>query len=398
MSAATPKTTQRKQTRGRITEKIEHGNYIRLDVNSCRTLALIDSRAGRSCVSLSFVKRLKIPVKPFPHNNPLRLSAADCHMLTSVETVDLTLTIQGLKMAQTFNVVKHLNYNVILSIDFMNDKQAYIDFGNNTISICDNLVIEHLVPTRLPTNVIRVARNCTLPPLSEAIIPTISYRSHQGHFVIDPSPDLSRKHVTLAHAVVSLSGRKTQCRLLNPTNAPVLLPKNTFLATINPTADHNIFAYQKSYHEPQRPTIDYDTQLHTLKSLGLVVDATGYSQSQKEQFVAFLYNYRDLFASDISDLPGTDVVTHKIDTGNALPIRQRPYRHSPEARKEIDRQVDHLLEHDIIAESNSSWSSPVVLVKKKNNTHRLCIDMRKVNSVTRPIFFPLPLLEDIFHL
>jgi len=119
---------------------------------------------------------------------------------------------------------------------------------------------------------------------------------------------------------------------------------------------------------------------------------------KKKQFVAFLYNNRDLFASDISDLPGTDVVTHKIDTENALSIRQRPYRHSPDARKEIDRQVDHLLKHDIIVESNSSWSSPVVLVKKKNNTHRLCIDMRKVNSVTRPIFFPLPLLEDIFHL
>jgi len=287
LSAATPKTTQRKQTRGRITEKIEHGNYIRLDVNSCRTLALIDSGAGRSCVSLSFVKRLKIPVKPFPHNNPLRLSAADGRMLTSVGTVDLTLTIQGLKMAQNFNVVKHLNYNVILGIDFVNDKQAYIDFGDNTISICDDLVIEHLVPTRLPTNVIRVARNYTLPPLSEAIIPTISDRTHQGHFVIDPSPFLSRKHVTLPHAVVSLSGR-TQFRLFNHTNAPVLLPKNTFLATINPIADHNIFAYQKSHHEPQRPTVDYDTQLLTLKSLGPVVNATGYSQSQKKTICSLL--------------------------------------------------------------------------------------------------------------
>jgi len=39
----------------------------------------------------------------------------------------------------------------------------------------------------------------------------------------------------------------------------------------------------------------------------------------------------------------------------------------------------------------------VVLVKKKNNIHRLCVDMRKVNSVTKPIFFPLPLLEDVFE-
>ena len=72
-------------------------------------------------------------------------------------------------------------------------------------------------------------------------------------------------------------------------------------------------------------------------------------------------------------------------------------RHSPKVRKEIDRQVSRLLKSDIIEESDSEWASPVVLVRKKNNTHRLCVDMRKVNSVTKPIFFPIPLLEDVFQ-
>jgi len=110
-----------------------------------------------------------------------------------------------------------------------------------------------------------------------------------------------------------------------------------------------------------------------------------------------LYNNRDLFTEDICNLPGTDLVTHTIDTGNAPPIRQRPYRHSPEAKKELDKPVDRLIKADIIDESDSPWGSPVVLVKKKNNTYRQCVDMRKVNSVTKPIFFPLPLLEDVFQ-
>jgi len=116
---------------------------------------------------------------------------------------------------------------------------------------------------------------------------------------------------------------------------------------------------------------------------------------KKEQLVAFLCNNRDLFASDISELPGTDVVTHTIHTGDAVPIRQRAYIHSPAARKEIDRQIDHLLKSYVIEVSDSQWSSPVVLVKKKGGSHRLCVDMRKVNSVTKPVFFPLPRLEDI---
>ena len=59
-------------------------------------------------------------------------------------------------------------------------------------------------------------------------------------------------------------------------------------------------------------------------------------------------------------------------------------------KKELDKQMDRLIKADMIEESDSPWGSPVVLVKKKNNTHRLCVDMRKVNSVTKPTFFPLP--------
>ena len=113
-----------------------------MHVNSCRTLALVDSGAHRSCVSFDFIKRLKVPITPFSHQHYKRLSAADNHALISVGTVDLTLTIQGLKIPHTFNVVKQLNYEVILGVSFLTDTQAYIDFGNNTICICDDLVIK----------------------------------------------------------------------------------------------------------------------------------------------------------------------------------------------------------------------------------------------------------------
>ena len=127
------------------------------------------------------------------------------------------------------------------------------------------------------------------------------------------------------------------------------------------------------------------------------VDATGFSDEQRNKLIALLYANQDLFTSDLSELPGTDLMTHTIDTGDAIPIRQRPFRHSVEARKEIDRQIDVLLKSDIIEESDSPWGSPVVLVRKKNNTHRLCVDMRKLNERTKVTYFPLPLLEDVFQ-
>ena len=62
----------------------------------------------------------------------------------------------------------------------------------------------------------------------------------------------------------------------------------------------------------------------------------------------------------------TSLVQHVIDTRDAMPIKERPYRTSPEGKQEIDRQVGEMLQKGIIQESVSPWSSPVVLVKNKD--------------------------------
>jgi len=264
----------------------------------------------------------------------------------------------------------------------MNNTHTFIDFGNKTLSVCDDLVVEHLLRSKTPTNVIKTTPSLLIAPLSEAIIPVTSNTTCDGSFLIEPLPFLHNKHVSLAHGVVSVNKKKTQCRIPNPSNASVVLPKHTALVTISLIQNHDVIGYEKSTTEPTIPLVSYDTQLQAQNDLGIEVDANHYNQSQKEKRVTVLYNNRDFFTDDICNLSGNDLVT---------------YRHSPEARKELDKQTERLLDADIIEESDSPWGSPVVLVKKKNNTHPLCVDMRKVNFVTKPIFFPLPLLEDVFQ-
>lgn len=91
----------------------------------------------------------------------------------------------------------------------------------------------------------------------------------------------------------------------------------------------------------------------------------------------------------------TDMEEHVIDVvDEGLPIKQRHYPISPVIQNLIYEELDRMLKIGVIEESNSSWSSPVTLVRKVNK-NRLCLDARKVNSRTIKDAYPLPHIEGI---
>ena len=95
------------------------------------------------------------------------------------------------------------------------------------------------------------------------------------------------------------------------------------------------------------------------------------------------------------DVGLTHRIMHEIDTGDNRPIRQHP-RRIPygEAREEATKQVRELQEAGLIRPSNSPWAQPIVIVRKKDGTWRMCVDYRRVNSITRKDSFPLPRIDE----
>ena len=77
------------------------------------------------------------------------------------------------------------------------------------------------------------------------------------------------------------------------------------------------------------------------------------------------------------------------------PIKQKAYRQAYVLQDTINKQVREMAEHGIIRESSSPWTSPVVMVKKKDGKMRFCIDYRKLNSMTRKDTFPLPRIDEM---
>ena len=67
-------------------------------------------------------------------------------------------------------------------------------------------------------------------------------------------------------------------------------------------------------------------------------------------------------------------------------------------RQEVACQIQDMQKGNIIQPSRSPWASPVVLVRKRDGTHRLCVDYRRLNAVAKPDTFPLPRIDDLLDL
>lgn len=99
-------------------------------------------------------------------------------------------------------------------------------------------------------------------------------------------------------------------------------------------------------------------------------------------------------AAKAQDCTHTDIVQHDIDTGDALPIRLQPRRLPFAKQAAAAEKLDEMRTAGVIEPSASLWSSPVVLVKKKDDSWRFCVDYRRLNEVTRKDSYPLPCIDE----
>jgi hypothetical protein len=115
-----------------------------------------------------------------------------------------------------------------------------------------------------------------------------------------------------------------------------------------------------------------------------------------EDFVV-LREFRDMFVDEIPELPPRREIDFSIDLlPGSTPISKAPYRMSLPELTELKIQLQELLDKEYIRPSVSPWGAPVLFVKKKDGTLRLCIDYRQLNKMTIKNKYPLPRINDLF--
>ena len=130
--------------------------------------------------------------------------------------------------------------------------------------------------------------------------------------------------------------------------------------------------------------------LHELK-----IDSLSDTAPHKQQLLSLVAKYLDIIAEYDSDVGTTNMTFHEKNTGGVPPLLQ-PVRRLPYAkiRAAVESEIDKLVSADIARVSTSPWASPVVMGRKKDGGWRMCVDYRRLNSVTKFDCFPLLRLDE----
>ncbi|GJV34688.1 reverse transcriptase domain-containing protein [Tanacetum coccineum] len=113
--------------------------------------------------------------------------------------------------------------------------------------------------------------------------------------------------------------------------------------------------------------------------------------------IPIVREYVDVFPEDLPGLPPLRQVEFRIDlVAGATPVARSPYRLAPSEMQELSSQLQELQDKGFIRPSHSPWGAPVLFVKKKDGSFRMCIDYRELNKLTVKNRYPLPRIDDLF--
>lgn len=377
-------------------------NFITVTVNSKSVKTLVDSGSGLCCIKKSLLEELYpdlLTPRPSKYSHVKGISGT---LIEVLGTIKLKIKIGAKVFEHDFHIFDDIHHSFIIGIDFLQRHKCTINFAKSQFETeSGDRLIGFISPFKL--GLARSTHTFTIEPMSECLLPVRFSNIKDGDIaLLEPVQSLSDKNIGLAKTLIKSNKGRGMCRVLNPFPHSQLLKAGTVVGKLLPVEDCPVTALDTcsktvatKNHIMDVNSCSTANQTNILKKLGISLEDSDLTNEQKSRLENFIAQNKDMFALDSSQLGCTNLHVHKIETGDAAPQRQYPYRVGPEQKKEIENQVNDMLENDIIEPSDSYWAAPVILCKKKDGTYRFAIDYRRLNAVTVPQNFPLPRFEDV---
>lgn len=371
--------------------------YIPGKVENHSLLYLLDTGSTENILSRNLFNRLSSRLKASLEANEATASMADGSGLLIYGTITLPCRVRTMQMRVTFKVA-NITDDAILGIQFFKEHQCLINLDKGVLEIQDQLLLCTSRNGSLYSNKVQVAETTLVAPGCEAqLICRLTSNPAQPVGIVEHCSALDSKVVIAATLTQPNSKGRVVVRCLNSSSSTVELKAGTNIGLYTPVDHDQIFTDTEKDNSTEKPQIkDFSTHVpeHVIPLYEQAVkNCTSFAQEQA--LARLLVDYADVFSKDETDVGLTSLVSHSIPVEPGTnPIRQPPRRLGVEKDLEVERQVADLVRKGMVESTDSSWSSPVVLVKKKDNSWRLCVDYRRLNAVTRKDAYPLPRIDD----
>ena len=384
-----------------------------ISIGGIQCSALLDTGSQVSTVTESFYKR-------YLHSNALKtdqylkLTAANGLTIPYIGYLELDITVKGKIMKKR---------GVLVVRDNKNDQHSTeVLIGMNVINSHLDVLCDVIGETFSQNVAAQWCQQVTLPPPppplsygfarvageSRICIPGGSVRAIRvtcndscvmdgRSVVIEPleNPSISGD-VLLLNTVSNIRGRCVYVHAANLSKHDVHVPAGTRIGAVysygNVVLSENDVTFESisnnaTTHEATcKSTLAKENILYNIDNNCSATDCA--------KLNSLLNNYSDLFVNDDIELGYTDRVKHVINTIDDNPIKQSYRRIPPSQYEEVRQHITELLDKNIIRESTSPYSSPIVVVRKKSGLIRLCVDYRHLNLKTVKDAYPLPRMEE----
>ena len=292
-------------------------------------------------------------------------------------------------------MVQDLTFECILGADFLSGNKAVMDFRTNTLHLGNHTTVIVPASQTVGAQVSDAIHNIFVHAPEDLQVPARSVRLVNGVLpsgfcreaeveegLVEPAAVGLPKHLCVARSMGKVSSNgSVLLHVMNVSPTTVTEYKGTTLAEFVP--HRNIALVNDSV------SLSVNSNSNVLEP---DLNSSDLTEVEKQELRSLLKSFGSLFVSEDGSLGRTSAVRHGISTsGN--PIRQ-PIRCQTESLKSVvNTEVEKMLSKGVIRQSSSPWSSPVVMVKKKNGSWRFCIDYRKMNAATHQDAYPLPRID-----
>ena len=360
-------------------------------VEGINSQIVLDSGSGLSIMSSEMFScvNAKSSTPLVLSNNTILAKTATGDKLSVLGTTCVTVDLGDSCWIVECYVVSNFKYAFLLGTDFMIRSGAKIDLDSLHVSLGQSRLPIRIdrKPRQVQVNVVEALE---IPARSEAIL-SGRVNGLSGTVLVEPKHALSCENGSLvypARCVAYVNDGIVPLKIANPNSFPVKVFPETCVGMAETVGvdDVNEQTGENDLHS-------FPNELSWLKDIDM--SDSSLNEDERNQLLNLLQEYSDVFVTRETDVGCARRFSHKIDTGNNDPIRQRPYRIPHSQQEMVDEHIQLMLKKGIIQESNSPWSQPLVIVTKKDGSPRFCVDFRKLNAITKKQVFPMPRIDEV---